>query len=120
MDTEEGIDDVIALSGSGPAYFFLMMESMIEAGEKLGVSRETAAKLVSQTALGAAMMARESDVDVAELRRRVTSPGGTTEQAILSFEKGGMRKLVGEAMTACKRRAQEMAQEFSAKSDKNT
>ncbi|WP_281645303.1 pyrroline-5-carboxylate reductase [Parendozoicomonas sp. Alg238-R29] len=113
VDTEEGIDDVIALSGSGPAYFFLMMESMIEAGEKLGVPRETAARLVSQTALGAAMMAKESDVDVAELRRRVTSPGGTTEQAILTFEKGGMRELVDNAMTACKGRAQEMAELFS-------
>ena len=113
VDTEEGIDDVIALSGSGPAYFFLMMESMIEAGEKLGVDRETATRLVTQTALGAAMMARESDVDVAELRRRVTSPGGTTEQAILTFEKGGMRALVDDAMTACKGRAQEMAKEFS-------
>ncbi len=113
VDTEEGIDNVIALSGSGPAYFFLMMESMIEAGEKLGVSRETATQLVTQTALGAAMMAKESDVDVAELRRRVTSPGGTTEQAILSFENGGMRTLVDDAMNACKRRAQVMANELS-------
>ena len=90
-----------------------MMESMIEAGEKLGVPRETAARLVAQTALGAAAMAKESDVDVAELRRRVTSPGGTTEQAILTFERGGMRTLVDKAMTACKARAQVMADELS-------
>lgn len=114
---------MIALSGSGPAYFFLMMEAMIEAGEKLGVPKETATKLVTQTALGAAMMARESDVDVAELRKRVTSPGGTTEQAILTFEKEGMRELVSNAMGACKHRAQEMAELFSssnASAEKNT
>lgn len=115
VDTEEGIDDVIALSGSAPAYFFLLMESMIEAGEKLGVDKETATRLVTQTALGAAIMAKESDVDTAELRRRVTSPGGTTEQAIMTFEKGGMRTLVDSAMTACKSRAKEMTKEFSEK-----
>ncbi|MTI14966.1 pyrroline-5-carboxylate reductase [Sansalvadorimonas verongulae] len=114
VDTEEGIDDVIAVAGSAPAYFFLLMESIIEAGEKMGVDKETATRMVTQTALGAAAMAKESDVDVAELRRRVTSPGGTTEQAILTFEKGGMRTLVDDAMSACKKRAKMMAEEYSA------
>ena len=103
VENEESIDNVIAIAGSAPAYFFLLMESIIEAGEKMGVDKDTAARMVAQTALGAAAMAKNSDVDVAELRRRVTSPGGTTEQAILTFEKGGMRTLVDDAMTACKK-----------------
>ena len=119
VDSEEGIDDVTALSGSGPAYFFLMMEAMIAAGEKMGVAKEAATRLATQTALGAALMAKDSNVDVAELRRRVTSPGGTTEQAILTFERGGMLELVEDAMEACKHRAREMAAEFS-QSGENT
>ncbi len=113
VDTEGGIDDVTALSGSGPAYFFLMMEAMIEAGMKLGVSRDIATQLVIQTALGAATMAKHSDVDVAELRRRVTSPGGTTEQALLAFENGGLRDLVETAMQACKAQAETLADQLS-------
>src|SRR3546814_5847074 len=73
------IDAVTAVSGGGPAYFFLLIEAMTAAGQQLGLPRETAAQLTMQTALGAARMACESDVDAAELRRRVTSPNGTTE-----------------------------------------
>ena len=109
VNTEEGIDDVTALSGSAPAYFFLMMEAMIATGEKFGVSREVATQLVTQTALGAAMMAKTSTVDIAELRRQVTSPGGTTEQAIIAFEQGGLMTLVDTAMTACKEQAKQLA-----------
>ena len=109
VNTEEGIDDVTALSGSAPAYFFLMMEAMIATGEKFGVSKEVATQLVTQTALGAAMMAKTSTIDIAELRRQVTSPGGTTEQAIIAFEQGGLMTLVDTAMTACKEQAKQLA-----------
>ena len=82
VDTEAQIDAVTAVSGSGPAYFFLLIEAMADAGVKLGLPREVAKQLAEQTALGAAHMAVASDVDAAELRRRVTSPAGTTEAAI--------------------------------------
>jgi len=113
LDSEELIDSVTAVSGSGPAYFFLLMEAMIEAGVKQGLSVEQAQQLTLQTAAGAATLAQQSDVDVAELRRRVTSPGGTTEQAILSFEKAGLRKIVDTAMVACADRSKTMAVELS-------
>lgn len=112
VDTEEGIDNVTALSGSAPAYFFLMMEAMIAAGEKFGVSKEIATQLVTQTALGAAMMAKTSTIDISQLRRQVTSPGGTTEQAIIAFEQGGLATLVDTAMTACKDQAKTLASQL--------
>ena len=107
-DTEAGIDQVIAVSGSGPAYFFLMMEKMIEAGISLGMDADAARELTLQTALGAAQMAKQTGVEPAELRRRVTSPGGTTEQAILSFERDNLGDTVKRAMTSCRDRAVEM------------
>lgn len=110
VDDETLINPVTAVSGSGPAYFFLMMEAMIEAGEKLGLTRETATELTLQTALGAAILAKQSDLDVAELRRRVTSPKGTTEQAILSFEKDDIRGIFERAMSACNHRAIELSE----------
>lgn len=110
LDEEHLLNAVTAVSGSGPAYFFLMMEAMIEAGEKMGLSRNCATELTLQTALGAAMLAKESNVDVAELRRRVTSPRGTTEQAILSFEKDDIRAIYQRAMEACSHRADELSQ----------
>ena len=76
FDQESDLDAVVAISGSGPAYFFMMMEAMEEAGTKLGLSTESARELTLQTALGAAKLAQASDVPPAELRRRVTSPGG--------------------------------------------
>nr|WP_281412030.1 pyrroline-5-carboxylate reductase [Motiliproteus sediminis] len=112
LENEAQIDNVIAVSGSGPAYYFLLMEAMIAAGERQGLSREVSTQLTLQTALGAARMAQASDVDVAELRRRVTSPGGTTEQAILRFEQGGLPALVDAAMDACAERSREMAREL--------
>lgn len=114
VETEALIDSVTAVSGSGPAYFFLMMEAMIEAGIKQGLERKTAETLAIQTALGAAKLAKHSDVDVAELRRRVTSPKGTTEQAINSFEANGFRSIVDQAMQACRTRAEELAEELGA------
>lgn len=111
--SEEDLDAVTALSGSGPAYFFLMMESMEKAGVRLGLSEDTARLLCLQTALGAATMAINSDVDCAELRRRVTSPGGTTQQAIATFIDGRLPELVEQAMTSACQRAKEMADEYS-------
>ncbi len=112
VEQENLIDSVTAVSGSGPAYFFLMMEAMIDAGIKQGLSKEVATTLTIQTALGAAKLAGQSDVDVAELRLRVTSPNGTTEKAIASFESTNLRKSVDDAMQACNQRAQELAIEL--------
>ncbi len=112
VQTEAEIDAVTALSGSGPAYYFLMMESMIKAGIELGLSPETAENLTLQTAVGAAVMAQSSDVSPAELRRRVTSPKGTTEQAIQSFERSNLAAVVKTAMQAACNRAQELSQEL--------
>lgn len=112
VDREELIDTVTGLSGSGPAYFFLLMEAMEDAAHELGLPRETARLLSLQTAFGAAKLALESDEGVAELRKRVTSPGGTTEQAIDTFERGGLRTLVGDAVRAAKIRSAELADTF--------
>jgi pyrroline-5-carboxylate reductase len=112
LDTEAQIDAVTAVSGSGPAYFFLLIEAMTAAGERLGLSRDIAAQLTQQTALGAARMALESDVDAAELRRRVTSPAGTTEAAIKTFQAGGFEALVEQALTAAAQRSAELAEQL--------
>ena len=109
VQSEAEIDAVTAVSGSGPAYYFLLMEAMIDAGIELGLSRETASELTIQTAIGAAQMAKESDVDVAELRRRGTSPGGTTEEAINTFEGAHLRDIVKAALSAANRRSGELA-----------
>lgn len=105
---EDQLDAITALSGSGPAYFFLFMEAMVNAGCAMGLSRECATAMTKQTALGAARMAIEGDVDLTELRRRVTSPGGTTERAVQCFEHEGLRDLVAHAMAAAQQRAAEM------------
>lgn len=110
VNDEALINPVTAVSGSGPAYFFLMMEAMIDAGVELGLTRESATELTLQTALGAAILAKQSDVDVAELRRRVTSPKGTTEQAINSFENDQIRAMFSRAMSACSNRAVELSE----------
>jgi len=112
VEREELLDAVTALSGSGPAYFFLFMEAMEEAAVKLGLSQPTARLLTQQTALGAARLAIESDESPADLRRKVTSPGGTTERAIAGFEAGGLRALVLEAMRAAENRAVELSREL--------
>jgi pyrroline-5-carboxylate reductase len=114
VDKESQLDAVTAVSGSGPAYFFLVMEAMQAAGEKLGLSRDVAAQLTLQTALGAARMAIDSDVDVVELRRRVTSPNGTTERAIASFESDNLRGIFEHALNACDARSRELAKELGA------
>lgn len=112
LEKEELIDAVTAVSGSGPAYFFLLIEAMTAAGEQLGLPRATAAQLTMHTALGAARMTCESDVEAAELRRRVTSPNGTTEAAIQAFQAGGFETLVQQAMNAAARRSAELAEQL--------
>ncbi|MDO6564751.1 pyrroline-5-carboxylate reductase [Amphritea sp. 1_MG-2023] len=112
VDDEPQLDAVTAVSGSGPAYYFLIMEAMVAAGEKLGLSRDVAQQLTIQTALGAAEMARQSDVEPAELRRRVCSPNGTTEQAIKTFTAQGLPEIIENGMQACHDRAQVMAAEL--------
>jgi pyrroline-5-carboxylate reductase len=112
LDEEQQLDAVTAVSGSGPAYFFLLIEAMTAAGVKLGLPAETAARLTLQTALGAAHMAINSDVDAAELRRRVTSPNGTTEAAIKSFQADGFEALVEKALSAAAHRSAELAEQL--------
>lgn len=109
LDQESQIDAVTALSGSGPAYFFLLMESLEQAGIELGLDAETARLLTIQTALGAARMAVESESPPARLREQVTSPGGTTERALAVFEEAGLRPLVGRALRAAHDRAVEIS-----------
>lgn len=112
LDEEAQIDAVTAVSGSGPAYFFLLMEAMTAAGERLGLPAETASLLARQTALGAARMAMAGDAGPAELRRRVTSPKGTTEAAIAAFQAGGFEALVEQALQAAARRSAELAEQL--------
>lgn len=112
VEEESGIDQVIAVSGSGPAYYFQFMESMIDAAEKAGMNRADAERLTLQTALGAAKLAVAADVDVAQLKRNVMSPNGTTERAIKRFQEDGLPALVERAMSDCAARAAEMAAEL--------
>ncbi len=112
VEREELLDAVTALSGSGPAYFFLVMEALEQAAIAQGLSREAARLLTLQTAYGAAKMALEGSEEPAILRRHVTSPGGTTEQAIRVLEQGGLRKLFEDALAAAARRARELAELF--------
>ena len=112
IDDESLMDAVTALSGSGPAYFFLFMEAMQSAGRELGLPEKAARLLALQTAFGAAKMALESTEDIASLRQRVTSPGGTTEQAINTFQQGNLNALVSKALQAAAKRSRELAKEF--------
>src|SRR4249919_2726557 len=100
IDDEARMDAVTAVSGSGPAYVFLLAEALQAAGESGGLPPDVARTLALQTILGAGRMLTDSDVDAAELRRRVTSPNGTTHAAIETFEAGGFRALVARAVHA--------------------
>lgn len=106
------MDAVTAVSGSGPAYYFFVMEAMEKAGIALGLNTETARLLSIQTALGAAKLALEANEDPAILRQRVTSPGGTTEKAIEVLSQGGLMQLFDDALTAARNRAVELAKEL--------
>ncbi|MEL0027966.1 MAG: pyrroline-5-carboxylate reductase [Perlucidibaca sp.] len=114
VEQEELIDAVTAVSGSGPAYFFYVMEAMIAAGVRLGLDERDARALTLQTALGAAQMAITSDVDPAELRRRVTSPNGTTERAVQVFDAADLNAIFQRALKACADRGAEMALQLGA------
>ncbi len=105
---ESYLDLATAVSGSGPAYVFLFMEAMMSAAVEIGMPDEMAKTLVYQTLLGSAEYARASVKDLAELRRNVTSPGGTTAAALKVFEEGGFTPLVHKAVAAAYRRAQEL------------
>ena len=113
VNSEAQIDAVTAVSGSGPAYFFYMMESMIRAGKNLGLDEKVATALTLQTALGAAQMAITSASSPAELRRNVTSPNGTTQAAIEVFDHAHISQNIQAALAAAQKRSQELAQELS-------
>ena len=112
VEDEDLLDAVTALSGSGPAYFFLVMESMEKAAVALGLGKDDARMLTIQTAFGAAKMALESSDAPATLRARVTSPGGTTERAVDALITGGIERLIQRALEAAHVRSVELGREF--------
>ena len=114
---ENTIDLVTAISGSGPAYFFLLIEAMIKSGMAQGLSEQEARTLATQTAIGAAAMADQSETSVQELRRRVTSPGGTTERAIATMIDGGFFKLIDDAVQAAALRSVELSRQLGVNPD---
>ena len=114
VETEAQIDAVIAVSGSGPAYFFRIIEIMQKVGQELGLPEQIARELSLQTALGSARMATESGTGAGQLREQVTSPGGTTQAALNTFEQLGLEATFREAMRSALNRAEEMAIDFSA------
>jgi len=107
--TEEALDVVTALSGSGPAYFFLLAELMAEAGEQLGLPEGTARRLASATLYGSGLLAQGADCDLRRLRSEVTSAGGTTEAALRVLESAGLRATVAQALSAATQRSRELA-----------
>jgi pyrroline-5-carboxylate reductase len=112
VNDEKLIDAVTAVSGSGPAYFFLMMEEMVKAAVKLGLKKETAEKLVLQTAKGAGLLAVKSageGISPDVLRKNVTSPNGTTEAALKIFAKRNFEKIVNDALAAAAKRSRELS-----------
>jgi pyrroline-5-carboxylate reductase len=113
VDNEDLIDAVTAVSGSGPAYFFLMMEEMIRIANEMGLPAEISKILVLQTAKGAALLAAERDKfneSPSELRRKVTSPGGTTEAALKVFAAKNFPQLINDALTAARNRSKELSE----------
>lgn len=111
VDKETKLDAVTAISGSGPAYFFLLMEAMEKTAVELGLDEHTASLLIQQTALGAAKIALESPDSPGQLREKVTSPGGTTQRAIETFQQGGFNELVAKALHAACDRSVEMSKQ---------
>lgn len=114
VDDEAQLDAVTAVSGSGPAYFFLLMEAMEKAALELGLDERSARLLIQQTALGAAKIALESSESPTQLRERVTSPGGTTQKAIETFQQNGFEGLVSKALQAARDRSIEMSKQLGA------
>lgn len=109
VDDEHQLDTVTGLSGSGPAYFLLLMEAMVEAAVERGLARDTALALVLQTCRGAADLARESGESLEQLRINVTSPGGTTERGLESMQSAGIDRIIRSAVNAAADRADELA-----------
>jgi pyrroline-5-carboxylate reductase len=112
IDDEDLMDVVTALSGSGPAYFFRIMEGLVKAAEQLGLKKDVAHLLTIQTALGAAKMALESEEDIATLREQVTSPGGTTEQGLKTMNDNNIDQLLLDVLKAAQQRATELADQL--------
>ena len=110
LDNESDMDAVTALSGSGPAYFFLVIDAMEKAGIQLGLDEKTAHLLAIQTAFGASKMALESNDSPETLRKKVTSPGGTTEKAIAVLQDGKLEALFAKALESARDRSIELAQ----------
>jgi pyrroline-5-carboxylate reductase len=115
---EDALDVVTALSGSGPAYFFLLAELMTDAAVNLGLDRASAQELAIQTLFGSGRMARDSDGDLARLRAEVTSKGGTTAAAVQAFDAANLRGIVAAALAAATDRSRELAQAFGEKTRK--
>ncbi|MGB9429613.1 MAG: pyrroline-5-carboxylate reductase [Gammaproteobacteria bacterium] len=113
LEDETLMDAVTAVSGSGPAYFFLLIELLEAAARELGLPMNVARELVTQTACGAARMARESAEDAVSLRQQVTSPGGTTAAALDVLEQAKLREIFRKALTAARDRGAELSREFS-------
>jgi pyrroline-5-carboxylate reductase len=113
---ESQMDTVTALSGSGPAYFFLIMEALQAAAESLGLPQDMARTLTIETAYGAAMMAKHDKHSLAELRAHVTSPGGTTEKALSVLEEQNIRGILHQALTAAKERSEALAESLGKES----
>ena len=109
IEREAHMDAVTALSGSGPAYSFLLAEAMLAAAERQGLDPAAAQRLTAQTLLGAARMLSESSESASQLRQRVTSPGGTTQAAIETLQSGGFEALVDRAIEAATRRGAELS-----------
>lgn len=109
LDKENLLDVVTALSGSGPAYFYYLIEALRNAGTRLGLPADVAAKLAMYTAYGASTMAVRSDLDIIELRQRVTTKGGTTEAALEKLDAGKFEQLIYTAIQAATLRGQELA-----------
>jgi pyrroline-5-carboxylate reductase len=107
---EEMLDAVTALSGSGPAYFFYFMEALQEAGIQFGLNPKISAKLVQSTALGAALLVKETRETPESLRKKVTSPGGTTEAALRSFEESKLKDLIIRGVRMAEKRSKELSQ----------
>ena len=115
VEDETYLDMATALSGTGPAYIFLVMEAMIEAGVHMGFSRRVARELVFQTMKGSVNYAEKSGKHVAELRNQVTSPGGTTAEAMYHIEKGGLRTVLSRAIWAAYQRSVSLGQGLETK-----
>ncbi|MFV9503162.1 MAG: pyrroline-5-carboxylate reductase [Oscillochloridaceae bacterium umkhey_bin13] len=111
VDSEAYLDIATAINGTGPAYFFLMMEAMVDAGVHLGLSRRVAEDLVTQTMLGSVRYAQQSGAHPAQLRNAVTSPGGTTSAALAELERGRMRTVLADAIWAAYRRSVELGKQ---------